>query len=554
MRTTGRRTLAGIAAGALAFTGLAFVATPSAQAAQTVAFFCAGNGTGINGSGGAAPDVTTVQPNCSVIASPTAAAPIALSFAGAASGATYGQATIDGPGVWAPLTSGTDGAITNGGKTLTLVASNWISGSSRAIVTVPTAGESTVSLAVSTAANLTQVNASNTTPVGDLTVTGIGATAGIQISNAYTVIDETTGASVALVQVRDEAGQAVPITTSNVTVTAPSTTWNVQRANASSAACVGRVLAASPGAGGALNPNSLINPVPACSALATGTSTNPGVWINIPGLSPKGVPAGFSGPATIGVSVTAGTRTYTGSVTFTVSSALAAAWTLEFDKAEYTPGELASLEICATDVRGLPVPDGLVTSTTRALAAGSINAEVINIATGVQTADASTLFAFNTLSSNTANYKQVSTYEGCTTGRMTVPGTPQPLIASVTSDAPISGTNAGGRWADAASLTTKTATAVVRGETPVVKSMAIVGSRVEGTSQVVVEGTSVGLAGKTVTPYFRFPGETGFTAGTGTRTVDAEGNFNWQRKTGKKIAVQFRGDGVVSNTVIIDAK
>ena len=89
-----------------------------------------------------------------------------------------------------------------------------------------------------------------------------------------------------------------------------------------------------------------------------------------------------------------------------------------------------------------------------------------------------------------------------------------------------------------------------------VPTILIVGERGAGdsASMVFVEGTTTEMAGKTVTPHFRFPGQTGFTAGTGTRTVDAEGNFSWQRKTGKQIAVQFRGEGVVSNTVIIAAK
>ena len=57
-----------------------------------------------------------------------------------------------------------------------------------------------------------------------------------------------------------------------------------------------------------------------------------------------------------------------------------------------------------------------------------------------------------------------------------------------------------------------------------------------------------------LTPYFRFPRQSGFTAGTGTRTVDANGDFAWQRKTGKRIVVEFRGDGVTSNRIVIQAK
>jgi len=57
-----------------------------------------------------------------------------------------------------------------------------------------------------------------------------------------------------------------------------------------------------------------------------------------------------------------------------------------------------------------------------------------------------------------------------------------------------------------------------------------------------------------VTPFFRFPGQVGFTAGTGLRTVDSLGNFQWQRQTGKRIAVQFRFEDIRSNSIIIAAR
>ena len=90
----------------------------------------------------------------------------------------------------------------------------------------------------------------------------------------------------------------------------------------------------------------------------------------------------------------------------------------------------------------------------------------------------------------------------------------------------------------------------------VTKTMTIVGSRGDGSdaNRIYVDGISEGLVGKTVTPYFRFPGQSGFTAGTGTRTVDSNGDFSWTRKTGKRIVVEFRGDGVTSNRIVIAAK
>ena len=60
--------------------------------------------------------------------------------------------------------------------------------------------------------------------------------------------------------------------------------------------------------------------------------------------------------------------------------------------------------------------------------------------------------------------------------------------------------------------------------------------------------------GKTVIPFFRFPGETTFTQGSA-RPEIADGSFTWQRETGKRIAVQFRAaGGVQSNSIIIAAK
>ena len=74
---------------------------------------------------------------------------------------------------------------------------------------------------------------------------------------------------------------------------------------------------------------------------------------------------------------------------------------------------------------------------------------------------------------------------------------------------------------------------------------------------VVVYGVTTGFAeGTTVTPEYRFPGQTSYTAGIDV-TIDAEGEFTWYRKTGKKIYVRFvAGDNgdVVSSRVIIPAK
>ena len=62
-------------------------------------------------------------------------------------------------------------------------------------------------------------------------------------------------------------------------------------------------------------------------------------------------------------------------------------------------------------------------------------------------------------------------------------------------------------------------------------------------------------AGAVVVPYFRFPGQTTFTAAASQRVVDEEGRFTWSRKTGKKISVyvEYPELGLRSNRVIIPA-
>jgi hypothetical protein len=60
--------------------------------------------------------------------------------------------------------------------------------------------------------------------------------------------------------------------------------------------------------------------------------------------------------------------------------------------------------------------------------------------------------------------------------------------------------------------------------------------------------------GEQVTPWLRFPGQTSYTAGTGVRTVAADGTFAWSRRTGKKVYVYFTHGSVRSSTVTIPAR
>jgi hypothetical protein len=79
---------------------------------------------------------------------------------------------------------------------------------------------------------------------------------------------------------------------------------------------------------------------------------------------------------------------------------------------------------------------------------------------------------------------------------------------------------------------------------------------VSGKPGVKCEGTTKGFSsGTTVSPYFRFPGQTTNTQGIARLEISSLGNFEWSRKTGKKIYVYFvSADGsVTSNQVTVEA-
>ncbi len=71
----------------------------------------------------------------------------------------------------------------------------------------------------------------------------------------------------------------------------------------------------------------------------------------------------------------------------------------------------------------------------------------------------------------------------------------------------------------------------------------------------VVNGVTTGMVGQRLTPWVRLPGQSGDTPQVSVRTVDADGEFTWQRQANKKVYVYFRaGDGVRSNRVMIPAR
>ena len=91
---------------------------------------------------------------------------------------------------------------------------------------------------------------------------------------------------------------------------------------------------------------------------------------------------------------------------------------------------------------------------------------------------------------------------------------------------------------------------VTDGPTPTpTPSITISGSR-DG-QRIVVSGTSTELAGKTLRPWTRFPGQTTFTQGAALITPEADGTFTWSRKTGKMTYVYIAHEATKSNTVTI---
>ena len=94
--------------------------------------------------------------------------------------------------------------------------------------------------------------------------------------------------------------------------------------------------------------------------------------------------------------------------------------------------------------------------------------------------------------------------------------------------------------------------AVVPEARPVEKAILITSSRDRVSPWVVrVDGSTTGLVGAQVTPYVRKAGQTSYIPGANVRTVDEDGRFTWQRKSGKRLYVYFTSGEVRSNRLII---
>ena len=72
--------------------------------------------------------------------------------------------------------------------------------------------------------------------------------------------------------------------------------------------------------------------------------------------------------------------------------------------------------------------------------------------------------------------------------------------------------------------------------------------------RIVVDGSTTGMSGMSVTPHFRFPGRSNYRAGVLSVPIDDTGAFRWSRSASRKIYVYFDGGGVRSNTIVIAAR
>jgi hypothetical protein len=264
------------------------------------------------------------------------------------------------------------------------------------------------------------------------------------------------------------------------------------------------------------------------------------------------------------------------SSSYVVSSTLAGSFTATFNKTAYNRGENAVLTICARDLGGRIVPDTLMWTkddTNNGIAqTGPVDRYMLmefNVEATVPVQPLMQNFGFQEQSEALA---YVSTTNGCAEYLIRMPGQNVDFTVefSPSNTSPMQMVNGGvaaaqvteNGWASTVSGPSSVTVKVGDGGDPTppppppTATIMIEGIRGSGgdANRVFVEGTTTNLVGATVVPHYRFPGQVGFTAGVGLRTVDSLGNFAWQRKTGKRIAVQFRNGDTRSNSIIIAAR
>jgi len=141
------------------------------------------------------------------------------------------------------------------------------------------------------------------------------------------------------------------------------------------------------------------------------------------------------------------------------------------------------------------------------------------------------------------------------------------ITAAEAGIATISAAGSGGQFGNAVDVpftgavasVDKAATAVEFTGGPSGQSIVIVGERgtVKGKPGIMVDGNTTGFSeGDLTVPHIKFPGQTSYSEGSARPAIDADGEFYWQRKTGKKIYVYFTNEdgSVKSDRIIIQAK
>jgi hypothetical protein len=549
MRTAGRRTLAGVASGALLLTGAAFIAAPSAQAAPTIQAFCDTNNAG---GGGVVPDPTTVVPNCAIGAGVGVQATITQSAFGVAAGNTWYRLSVSGDSVFQSLAVPLAGvlAISGDGKTVVAdaAAMGALANTGDFWLTVPTQGVRTVTVDVSTDPSLVPPASATFAPAGELTVTGTGNSTAAVISQGYYAVNANNlvaaaAAPLAIVHVVDSSGAVLDLSAAAVgPITSTPAAGTIATALYAAGNCAPTgLLAAGVDPGGTAASGIVTDACATAVGAGVDTTANSGLWVTWDGLAAPAAP----GTYTASFNLTVGGQTYPISIDYVVSLPLAVNSSgLAFDAESYLPGGLVTGSVTLRDAGGRIVPDGLgwTVPVVRPWAASSItNAPIFNPTTGLPIAPTAAFPGGNAV-----------TYGGVATGTFLAPPDEMALfLMRLDIGAASNG------WAAALSGTSTTDTARIGNPDPnPTPTIFISGTRGAGDDirKVFVEGVTTNLVGEGVTPYFRFGGDSGFTQGNNVRTVDAEGNFKWMRKTGKRIGVQFRFEDIRSNTVIIAAR
>jgi len=248
------------------------------------------------------------------------------------------------------------------------------------------------------------------------------------------------------------------------------------------------------------------------------------------------------------------TKTGTHDVTFTsggvtstakiqVATAPAASYNIAVSPASQTiqSGSFSTVTVTVTDVFGNPVPaatgagtGGVTLSATGEVLFGGLS-NTTNVTTGADGTAAVSIVAGNAGSGSITAGPQggsSTTTPAWVAGYTPPTGAPSPVTSA------------------AAEITVTPSST---------KSITITGERgtVSGKPGIMVDGLTVGFAeGDLMVPHIKFPGQTSYSEGSARPAVDADGEFYWQRKTGKKIYVYFTNEdgSVKSDRIIIQAK